>query len=218
MRPARLRLAEVGQLLSPTEQYYLNGEKYDWVTDPRRLERRFHQKRSDQIVQLFHQTFTPHLRREALFLDLGCGTGLISRQLVATRLICADLNRWNLQRARQRTPSYDYVQCSAHALPFVQRFSGALITEVLEHLERPWEAASELSRVIRPGGILIGSVPSRSLVWKLRRLLSTSHPHSEPFHHNYTKKQLFGLLNGFRTMRAFRSVYGMSIVFVARTG
>jgi SAM-dependent methyltransferase len=43
-------------------------------------------------------------------------------------------------------------------------FDTILCTQVLEHVPRPWRAMAELSRVLRPGGQLILSVPHLSAV------------------------------------------------------
>lgn len=47
----------------------------------------------------------------------------------------------------------------AHALPFAgEAFDLVLSMQVLEHLHSPWVAAGEISRVLRPGGVFVGSV------------------------------------------------------------
>jgi SAM-dependent methyltransferase len=42
------------------------------------------------------------------------------------------------------------------------RYDAVVCHQVLEHLPRPWEAAAEFSRVLRPGGSLVVSVPHLS--------------------------------------------------------
>src|SRR5712692_9878544 len=183
---ARYQAAD-GSNTSTTDRYYVEGERYDWVHDPRRLEKIFHRSRARTIARLYEKHIPRQIRRHGLTLDLGCGTGLVSRQLATDHLVLCDINRWNLEKARDNLwRAGDYVQCSAHALPFVQLFSCVIATEILEHLDQPWAALGQAASILVPGGLLIGSVPSRSLVWKLRRILSSTHPHSEPFHHNYS--------------------------------
>lgn len=50
------------------------------------------------------------------------------------------------------------------AMPAVATASmdGVVCTQVLEHVPRPWDAVSEIARVLRPGGWLILSVPHLS--------------------------------------------------------
>jgi SAM-dependent methyltransferase len=49
-----------------------------------------------------------------------------------------------------------------HALPeeWTGRFSGAVCSEVLEHVARPWRALPELRRVLQPGALVIVTAPS----------------------------------------------------------
>jgi SAM-dependent methyltransferase len=47
----------------------------------------------------------------------------------------------------------------AHALPFDgEVFDLVLSMQVLEHLHSPWVAVREIARVLRPGGVFVGSV------------------------------------------------------------
>lgn len=59
----------------------------------------------------------------------------------------------------QPGPGVDYV-ADLESLPWAaDSFSGAVVSEVLEHVRKPWRAASELHRVLRPGGIVLITVP-----------------------------------------------------------
>ena len=42
---------------------------------------------------------------------------------------------------------------------FVSTFDVVFATQVFEHLPHPWRAASEIARILRPGGFLFFSVP-----------------------------------------------------------
>jgi len=56
---------------------------------------------------------------------------------------------------------------TVYSLPFKDgSYDTCLISEVLEHLQRPTEALKEVARVLRPGGVLIVTTPNkRSPVW-----------------------------------------------------
>jgi SAM-dependent methyltransferase len=57
------------------------------------------------------------------------------------------------------------IVASAYELPIEDAsFDTVLCTEVLEHLEEPVEAVTEATRVLRPGGVAIYTVP---LIWHL---------------------------------------------------
>lgn len=57
-----------------------------------------------------------------------------------------------------RTDGTD-LMCDGHNLPFENAtFDMVLSSQVFEHLQRPWEAMKEIERILRPGGVLVGSV------------------------------------------------------------
>jgi hypothetical protein len=37
------------------KKYYINGEEYDWTTEPKRFERIFHDRREVEIVRLIEK-------------------------------------------------------------------------------------------------------------------------------------------------------------------
>lgn len=81
-------------------------------------------------------------------------------------------------------PSWDYgrldVRAALERLPFSNnRFDRIVCTETLEHVTEPDRVLRELARVIRPGGILLLSVPVLSPV------------HQAP--HDYFRYTPFGL-------------------------
>ncbi len=175
------------------KRYYVAGEFYDWVTDPRALERIFHWGRSTVAKRLIRR-----LGKSQLALDIGCGTGLITRFIRSSQVVGIDINRWNLDRAKQRIQDADFVQCDVEHLPFRNGLADfAICTEVVEHLYFPSRALREIARVMRPKGTFIGSVPSSNPLWRFRNILSVTHPQSEPFHNNFSKPRLKELLSGF---------------------
>jgi ubiquinone/menaquinone biosynthesis C-methylase UbiE len=175
------------------KRYYVAGEFYDWVTDPRALERIFHWGRSTVAKRLIRR-----FGGSQLALDIGCGTGLITRFIRSSQVVGIDINRWNLDRAKRRIPSADFVQCDVEHLPLRNDLADfAMCTEVVEHLYLPARALGEIARVMRPNGTFIGSVPSSNPLWRFRNILSVTHPQSEPFHNNFSKPQLKELLSRF---------------------
>lgn len=85
-------------------------------------------------------------------LDVGCGEGLILRQLVHLRSwdYCygLDVAPQLIDVARKLAPGVSFAVGSVLDLPFADaEFDLILCTEVLEHLESPRLAASEIGRV-----------------------------------------------------------------------
>jgi ubiquinone/menaquinone biosynthesis C-methylase UbiE len=195
------------------KRYYVAGEFYDWVTDPRALERIFHWGRSTVAKRLIRR-----LGKSRFALDIGCGTGLITRFIQSSQVVGIDINRWNLDQARKRIPEADFLQCDVEHLPLRASIADvAICTEVVEHLYLPSRALGEIARIMRPNGTFIGSVPSSNPLWRFRNILSVTHPQSEPFHNNFSKPQLKELLSKFfLDTNLFYENLLMNLFFTAR--
>jgi SAM-dependent methyltransferase len=194
------------------KDYYRDVEEYDWVDvadNLRGLESFFHRNRRRAIRQLVRRHGTEPM------LDAGCGTGLNLAGLPpgSTGI---DLNPRNLALIRKRLPHQTVVQGDIENMPFEDGSFGTVVcTEVLEHVPYPDQALREIRRVLRPGGVLIGSVPARSMVWRLRFLSSTC-PGDEPFHNEYRPPEVRELLAPFKVERVWYSALRFNILFVAR--
>jgi SAM-dependent methyltransferase len=194
------------------KDYYRDVETYDWVDVADNLrgpEAIFHRNRARAVRGLIRGHGAPP------YLDAGCGTGLNLRDLPAgsTGL---DINPRNVALLRQRLPLMSVVEGDVEAMPFADRTFGTVVcTEVLEHVPDPSLALAEIKRVLRPGGTVIGSVPARSLVWKLRFLSSTC-PHDEPFHNEYLPDDVREMLAGWSIVSLRYSLLHFNVMFVAR--
>lgn len=196
------------------KDYYRDVETYDWVDvadNLRGLEAFFHRNRAWVMRRMIAKHATPN----APILDAGCGTGLNLRHLPAGST-GIDINPRNVALLRQRLPDHTIVEGDVEALPFADgSFGTVLCTEVIEHIPDPSAALAEYRRVLQPGGVLIGSVPARSAIWKLRFLSSTC-PHSEPFHNEYLPHEVRAMLEGWDVERLRYSLLHFNVLFVAR--
>ncbi len=196
------------------KDYYRDVETYDWVDvadNLRGLEAFFHRNRARVVRRMVTRYATPG----AQILDAGCGTGLNLRYLPAGS-VGIDINPRNIGLLRQRLPNHTVVEGDVEALPFDDAsFGTVLCTEVLEHIPDPAAALAEYHRVLQPGGVLIGSVPARSAIWKLRFLSSTC-PHSEPFHNEYLPHEVRAMLTGWTVEHLSYSLLHFNVLFVAR--
>ena len=196
------------------KDYYRDVETYDWVDvadNLRGLEAFFHRNRARVVRRLVSK----YAVAGAPILDAGCGTGLNLRHLPAGST-GVDINPRNVELVGKRLPNHTVVLGDVEDLPFeTGSFGTVLCTEVIEHIPDPSAALTEFKRVIQPGGMLIGSVPARSAIWKLRFLSSTC-PHSEPFHNEYLPHEVRAMLAGWDIQHLSYSLLHFNVLFVAR--
>lgn len=98
-------------------------------------------------------------------LDLGCGDGSFAAALAGAgaQVTIADVAEGALARARQAAPGADPVLLDEDApLPFEDgAFDLCWCGETLEHVADVSGLASEIRRVVRPGGALLVTTPNQ---------------------------------------------------------
>lgn len=97
-------------------------------------------------------------------LDLGCGTGELARALTASGLEVTgcDISPQMLRQARDEGGCAGWVRLSPdwRRLPFASgAFDVVVATSVLEYVTEPGAVLSECARVLRPGGLMLYTVP-----------------------------------------------------------
>jgi len=103
--------------------------------------------------------------RPGPWLDLSCGPGAFVRALAAAApgalVVGLDISRAMLEVAAQRTSGYTnavLIRADAHALPFVDGvFGGVNNAGALHAYDDPELVFREIRRVLRPGGLYVGS-------------------------------------------------------------
>jgi SAM-dependent methyltransferase len=161
-------------------------------------------------------------------LDLGCRSGALTRHLLAGNTVVGlDVDRAALAKAR--TLGIDTVEADVEEpLPFPDAsFDAVVCGELLEHLRFPDEVVAEIRRVLRPGGVLVGSVPNAFNVQNRLRFLRGLPPERDRTHlHLFRPQDLEELLSGFselrlsfvggRYVRLSPRLFAQDIVFTAR--
>lgn len=198
---------------SENKKYYREIETYDWVnvTDNiKGLEAILHRAREKKTQKLIKK-----LQLSGKFLDVGCGTGLILRHLPKGS-VGLDINPRNIKQAKKHAPLAKLIAGDIEKMPFPKHsFDVIVCTDVLEHLIDPEIALKEIFRVLKAGGILIGSVPSEYLLWHLR-FLSSTHP-GEPYHQLYKKDEVKALFKKYdKIISLEKACFGMNIFFIVR--
>jgi len=209
--PMRRPLRTDNEYTEYVKDFYRKIEDYDWVdvTDHfRGLESFLHKSREKQIRKLIKQYST-----NGHYLDVGCGTGLLLRHLPKGS-IGIDINPRHVERAKKYAADAEVFLGDVESMEFPeQNFSNVIFTEVLEHLVHPEKTLDEIKRVLKPGGILIGSTPGLSVIWKFR-FLSSTHYHNEPFHNEFTKKELLNYFKGWNILFLKSAFFNSSYYFV----
>lgn len=191
------------------KKHYAN-EHYDWIDYPQFPEKILHDKR--KAVMAIRADKYIHSK----VLDVGCGTGLIT-QVLKGDVWGLDISKWKLDRAKHHVPNAKFVVGDAEGIPFDDNsFDCVVSTDILEHLERPDLAIRGIYRILKNGGIYIGTVPSKHIIWKMRRFLTTSDYGVEPFHNYYSVNQVRDMLSDFEVLEITHQCYGLETFFAVK--
>jgi SAM-dependent methyltransferase len=100
-------------------------------------------------------------------LDLGAGSGYLSSLLVAAPERAARKNGEGVEACdidgkKFSVPGVNFTECNVNkGLPYADAsFDAVCAIEVLEHTAAPYSVLAEIWRVLRPGGVLVFSVPN----------------------------------------------------------
>jgi len=117
-------------------------------------------------------------------LELGCGSGeLLARYAAGNKVTAMDVDRPAVEACGARLGVEAVWGDFATALPFAdETFDAVIAAETLEHMPYPTIFLGEVRRVLRGGGLFIGSVPNayryRNRLDVLRGLpIDTDHTH-----------------------------------------
>jgi SAM-dependent methyltransferase len=105
-------------------------------------------------------------------LELGCGMGhLLSWLSPRYQVYGTDINPWALSQAMDNVPEGNFILISAdECLAFPKASMDVVIAKhVVEHLKYPEQAIAEISRVIKPGGLLILVTPNLASPMRSRK-------------------------------------------------
>jgi SAM-dependent methyltransferase len=138
------------------DEIYQLEDFYWWFVGRRRLVRDL----------LRHHAPDAPADRPMRVLDAGCGTGGTMSVLdeLADMYGC-DLEWHALAYCRKRGFSR-IAACGLEALSFgEERFDGVVSCDVLEHVEDDVKGLGEVYQCLRPGGVLVATVPAHPYLW-----------------------------------------------------
>ncbi len=147
--------------------------------------------------------FVEAIGRGKRVLDLGCRSGALTRHFLdGNSVVGLDVDAAALEKARAL--GIEPVQANVEEpLPFEDRsFDAVVAGELFEHLRFPDALVAEIERVLRPGAVLVGSVPNAFRLQSRLRFLRGRPPEDDPTHlRMFSPSMIRGLLRGFEDIR-----------------
>ena len=164
-------------------------------------------------------------------LDLGCRSGALTRAYVdGNEVVGVDVDRAALAEAAKLGIETVWADVD-EPLPFADAsFDAVVAGELLEHVRFPDRLVAEILRLLRPGGVFVGSVPNSYRLKSRLRFLAGKPPE---FADDPTHLRMFGAADVRRLLAPFAEVelrhvagrlvplsprlFGNDIVFRAQT-
>lgn len=104
-------------------------------------------------------------------LEVGCGTAFvlsgIAKSLPSISLSGSEIFVEGLSHASSRVPSAEFIQMDARQIPFSDEFEVIGIFDVLEHIEEDKDVLAQLYTALKPGGVLLLTVPQHPWLWSI---------------------------------------------------
>jgi len=179
----------------------------------------------EERVELFRRYVGGPGRR---VLDLGCRYGALTRTYAqGNDVVGVDVDREALEEAAKLGIETHWADVD-EPLPFADAsFDVVVAGELLEHVRDPQRLLVEATRVLRPGGTFVGSIPNAFRVKNRLRFLLGRKPEDDPTHlHMFSPSDVERLLSGFdeprlhfiagRLVRAHPRLFANDIVFAGR--
>lgn len=147
-----------------TYQRRMNSDEYDNLVRVERHHWFYTGKRT--IARWAIDTFGSKADRPTLF-DCGAGTGAFAAEMVSTHHVSVmDDHAESLELLRQKFTPDQVIEGSASAMPLPDNTADIVtLLDVLEHVEDDTSAVAEIHRVLKPGGILVLTVPAMMQLW-----------------------------------------------------
>lgn len=106
------------------------------------------------------------------FMEVGCGTGFVLSEIANTfpqlSLTGSEIFTAGLSFAKKRLPHAKLIQMDARKIPFAEEFDAVGAFDMLEHIDEDEVVLLQLWRALKPGGVLILTVPQHQWLWSQR--------------------------------------------------
>lgn len=142
--------------------------------------------------QLIGWMLVRHAPGAQTFFEAGCGTGTVLCGLAGLvprlQLTGAEVSMPSLQLAAAAVPAATLVYADTRQLPYEEEFDAVGAFDVLEHIADHDAALRGLVRTVRPGGLVLLTVPQHRWLWSPIDVYSRHQ-------RRYTRSELVALVN-----------------------
>jgi 2-polyprenyl-3-methyl-5-hydroxy-6-metoxy-1,4-benzoquinol methylase len=141
----------------------------------RNKENAFHVRRVEMTIALLREALA-HAPQPPRILDLGCGEGHITeairKALDGVEIAGLDYSLSAIEYAHTHFPGIAFAVADAYESPYANEcFDVVVCNNLWEHVPDPLVLLREIHRLVKPGGHLIISTPSRYRIGNLLRVL-----------------------------------------------
>lgn len=120
-------------------------------------------------LNLFNKLLHEYVKKHDIWLDAGCGSGVLTEGLLelGANVVAVDGSLQMIEKGSERlSPKNSELTWINIELLEInklehQYFDGILCSSVIEYLNNPFEFIRDLNLLMKPGGILIISIPSK---------------------------------------------------------
>lgn len=157
--PVFLKPAEIAR-----SDEYRDGDPYS-ATEGLEKWPAFQQRRLQMTVKLLEEALE-RVADSPCLLDVACGEGVITREIKkrfgAADVYGIDYSLSAIERAARLSGEIEYAVGDAYRLPYTPEFFNvAILNNIWEHVPDPLRLLEGIKRVLKPGGYVIISTPSR---------------------------------------------------------
>lgn len=148
-----------------------NDGDYEYIASEYYESRHITSRNFDAVTLSFCRAFSFSIPPRGLVLDLGAGRGYAGRycRIETDRVIQVDISQTMLS-INPREESLDRIRCDALSLPFLGSKIAAVTAFLYDAYNKP-EFYREVRRVLRSGGLFVGTLPHHAWGTTLRRVL-----------------------------------------------